>query len=171
MATLEEFEKYFGPYSYRAIIMEERMSEVEGKIVTIKHDANMGRYGFMLSDGEWYSQFLKDGMDEDFVSTVKSLKEGDTVRFKYDTNKKGFKNYTNVEKIIQTKESFDDEPDNGHPVNQQAYTNRDKIEILRIAANCATVLSKPEKEAADPEMWSTWFSSIRSTLDTEYWKL
>jgi len=129
------------------------MGEVEGQIVRLKHDAESNRYGFMLNDGEWYSQFLRDDMDKDFIETVKGLKEGDNVCFKFETNKKGFKNFTSVDKIIQQRESFDDEPTNGGDriAPRLTWNNRDLTELIRIACNNANAnVIKIQEKAEKP---------------------
>ena len=140
--------------------------EIEGNITRKKIDGQ--RRAFMLDNGEWVSTFFNDKTKPEFKEAIDGLDEGHRALFTVTKNQKGFLNINAVEPIIQTDEPSNDKPS---PITSPALTNRDKIEILRIAANNATANTKTEKELGDPEQWATWFSTLRKALEEEYWKM
>jgi len=170
VSTYEDFKKYFAPFSYEAKqTMEEHMSEEKettGVIdkVAVSETEKYTKYSFKLDDGEWYSQF-KNNIPDDALDVVTSLKEGDTVFLKWEPSKCGrYRNFIYAEHIIQQESPPDAKP----PPTSTAYTNRDRIELLRIAANNATALTKTDGEEADPKQWAVMFSTILQTLKTEF---
>jgi len=176
MAELESFVKVFGPLKKIKMAKKQEITKTNHK---------PPRYAFLLDDDLWMSVFLNnDGITDEFKKEIKSLDTGDHASFGVYKNKKGFLNINEVNGItidgsesqsvpeVDVHDDLKEEKsgNSGQAQSAGALTNRDKIEIFRIAANNATANTKPENDVGDPEQWAVWYNTIRKTLEEDWWK-
>ena len=120
MEKIAEFKKWFAPFSYKATIKENGMSdfkklEIEGTIKSIKDYDNrrvisIGPYVGKTAIAAWFNKF--EG--EDAKDALMGLGAGNTVKlFGYQT-KDGWNNATGFELITDVNSDMQ-EPDNGQP--------------------------------------------------------
>ena len=131
MATIEQFNKWFAPYSYKATIKENGMSdfkklEIEGTIKSIKDYDNrrvisIGPYVGKTAIAAWFNKF--EG--EDAKEALMGLGAGNTVKlFGYQT-KDGWNNATGFELLTDVNADMQ-EPDNGRPAPTSSPTPDDR---------------------------------------------
>ena len=106
------------------------------KLVSVKPAGDGMRYALLTSDGEWYSTF-----DSKVGKYIESVSEGDTVEIEYETNAKGFKNFSSI-KLVEDGEPPPEEP----PEEESGEEPREKPPIKqrrgidRIDKNCISAM-------------------------------
>lgn len=112
MATLEQFEEVFGKIKIINKKGEEKMDVTKTlKQVGCKPKVGKNWWWVNTTDGEIYSTF-----DSDVGKQIETFKGGDVAHIHYQTNEKGFKNITAIEKEVDVLE------------DTVADTEEDKIE-------------------------------------------
>jgi len=180
MATLEDFKAVFGPLfilAGRKDMQGQTTQEKEGyisKIIPSKRNPNWKGFVFQGSD-EMYSITLNEKVPPDLTEVIQSIQPNSHVTFYYTSNQgQDGKVYNNIAGVELLQNVHDDQDpaesgNGGHRV-AGALTNRDKVEIMRIAGNNATANAKEGEKPTDPKQWAVWYSTIRKTLEEDWWK-
>ena len=120
MATIEQFEKVFAPFSYKAITMEEYMSELQqetgyiAKVLTSPKNEKWRGYVFQKDDNKAYSVTLSEKVPADLRAELAILGVKDYVTFHYKPSQVGDKTYYNIYGL-ERPEKQQEKPDNDQP--------------------------------------------------------
>jgi len=132
------FKKYFGEYKIINNFKGVNMNVIKKvQIVSVKPSGDGMRYALMASDGEWYSTF-----DSKIGKYIESVSEGDSVEIEYETNAKGFKNFSSI-KLVENGELPLEEPPNEEPPQEEREEKPRPIQrrgIDRIDKNCISAM-------------------------------
>jgi len=152
VATIEQFEKVFAPFSYKSTIKENEMSdfkklEIEGTIKSIKDYDNrrvisIGPYVGKTAVAAWFNKF--EG--EDAKDALMGLGVGNTVKlFGYQT-KDGWNNATGFE-LIEDVNADIQEPDNGRPEPTPKAKVLDGMTLCNVTNNGSMIFCEYIKNA------------------------
>ena len=110
----------------------------KAQIISLKPSGDGMRYALMSSDGEWYSTF-----DSKVGKYIESVSEGDTVEIEYETNAKGFKNFSSI-KLVDNGELPPEEPPHEEPPREESVEKspvKQRRGIDRIDKNCISAMN------------------------------
>jgi len=156
MATLTEFEKWFAPYSYKAIIKENNMSdfkdlEVEGTVKSIKDYDNrrvisIGQYYGKTAIAAWFNKFEGEGEKD----ALMELKPNDFVKINGYQTKDGWNNATGFEVSIDVNADIK-EPTNGKPSPTPSTNGLDGMTKCNVTNNGTLIYCELIKTGTLPD--------------------
>ena len=138
MKELELFKKYFGEYKIINNFKGGKMNVIKRvKLISVKPAGDGLRYALLTSDGEWYSTF-----DSKVGKYIESVSEGDTVEIEYETNAKGFHNFSSIKLVEDTE--LPKEPPPEEPPQEEGEESPPPVKqrrgIDRIDKNCISAM-------------------------------
>ncbi len=106
------------------------------EVISVKPSGDGMRYAVMTTDKEWYSTF-----DQKTGKYVEALAQGDTVEIEYETNVKGFSNFSSI-KLVDD-EGVQEEPPPEEPPREEREEKppvKQRRGIDRMDKNCISAM-------------------------------